>query len=101
MLVCSDSVAILPAPCQELLRYLGNSMAPRKASAPAIQNKPLQDISGMKMNERYGFMAIEQGRGVATAKNVVIDRNYGFQNTNAVTLPALDDGLSDGDPTFV
>jgi len=64
-------------------------------------DKPLQDIRGMKMNERYGFVALEQGRGVAVAKNVIIARNYVFENSNAVTLPALDDGLVDGSPTFV
>jgi hypothetical protein len=52
-------------------------------------DKPLADMHGLKLRERYGFMPIEQGKGVALAKNVILDRNYVFDNTNSVTLAAL------------
>ena len=54
-------------------------------------DKPLIDMHGLKLRERYGFLAIEQGKGVALAKNVILDRNYVFDNTNSVTLTALAD----------
>jgi hypothetical protein len=63
-------------------------------------DKPLQDMHGLKLRERYGFIPVEQGRGVAVAKGVIIDRNYVFDNVNSVTLAALDTG-ADGSPTFV
>ena len=63
-------------------------------------DKPLVDMHGLKLRERYGFIPVEQGRGVAVAKGVIIDRNYVFDNVNSVTLASLDDG-SDGSPTFV
>jgi hypothetical protein len=62
-------------------------------------DKPLQDMQGLKLRERYGFMEIEQGKGVTVAKQVIIDRNYVFDNVNSVTLSAIDDGL-DGSPSF-
>lgn len=63
-------------------------------------DKPLQDMHGLKLRERYGFLPIEQGKGVMIADDVIIDRNYVFDNVNSVTLAAMDDGL-DGTPTFV
>jgi hypothetical protein len=64
-------------------------------------DKPLVDMHGLKLRERYGFIPVEQGKGVTTARGVIIDRNYVFDNVNSVTLAALDDGVSDGSPTFV
>ena len=32
----------------------------------------------------------EQGRGVAIAKNVVIDKTYAFDNVNSATLASID-----------
>jgi len=52
-------------------------------------DKPLIDMHGLKLRERYGFMSVEQGKGVALAKNVILDRNYVFDNTNAITLEKL------------
>jgi hypothetical protein len=40
----------------------------------------------MKIRERWGMQLLEQGKGVAIARNVVIARNYVFENTNSVTL---------------
>lgn len=48
---------------------------------------PSRDIKAMKIAERWGMGMTEQGKGIALARNVVIARNYVFQNTNSVTLP--------------
>lgn len=63
-------------------------------------DKPLIDMHGLKLRERYGFLPIEQGKGVAIGRHIIIDRNYVFENSNSVTLGALDTG-KDGSPTFV
>lgn len=47
---------------------------------------PARDLQYMKLRARYGFAILEQGKSVAVARNVVIDRNYVFENTNAQTL---------------
>jgi hypothetical protein len=44
----------------------------------------------IKMREEIGIGILNQGKAVRIAKNVVIDRNYVFQNTNSVTLSPLD-----------
>ena len=43
-----------------------------------------------RMREGLAFGTMNMGKGVRIAKNVVIDRNYIFQNSNAVTLSAQD-----------
>lgn len=50
---------------------------------------PLRDIRCLKVNERYGFGLLEQGKSVAVADNISIVRNYVFENTNSVTLSEL------------
>jgi len=47
---------------------------------------PSRDIKNMKIAERYGFAILEQGKAIAVAKNVILDKNYVFENTNSVTL---------------
>jgi hypothetical protein len=47
---------------------------------------PLRDIRALKVNERYGFGLLEQGKSVAVANNISIVRSYVFDNVNSVTL---------------
>lgn len=67
---------------------------------PTIEefNDPWKDIRVTKVRERYGFGILEQGKGIAIAKNIVIDRNYNFENVNSRTLSAID--RSTGVPTL-
>jgi len=48
-----------------------------------------REINYIKIRERYGMALQEQGRAVAVARNVVIDRTYAFDNVNSQTLSAL------------
>lgn len=57
---------------------------------------PDREINFMKIRERYGMALQELGRGVGLIKNVIVDRNYSFVNTNAVTL-----GAPSGDYKFI
>lgn len=50
---------------------------------------PLRDIRALKVNERYGFGLLEQGKSTAVADNISIVRNYVFENMNSVTLSEL------------
>jgi len=50
---------------------------------------PARDIRALKIRERYGFGLLEQGKSVAVANNIVIDRNYTFENTNPQSLTVL------------
>lgn len=50
---------------------------------------PARDIRALKIKERYGFAALEQGKSITLARNVAIARNYVFDNMNAVTLGTL------------
>lgn len=50
---------------------------------------PERDIENIKMREAYGFAILEQGKAIAKASNVVIARNYNFENSNSQTLEAL------------
>ena len=52
---------------------------------------PERDIMAMKMKERWGLALFEQGKGVAVARNIVIDKNYVFDNVNSVTSMAAID----------
>ncbi|MGD9697434.1 hypothetical protein [Acinetobacter sp.] len=49
-------------------------------------NDPERDLKAMKIKERWGMALFEQGKGVAIARNISIDRNYSFENVNQVTL---------------
>ena len=51
---------------------------------------PARDIRAMKIMEKWGMHLLEQGKGVAVARSVVITRNYVFDNSNVVTLNPLD-----------
>lgn len=48
-----------------------------------------KEVKYMKFKEKYGMAVVYQGRGVAVARNIVIDRNYIFQNNNNVTLSPI------------
>jgi hypothetical protein len=50
---------------------------------------PERDVQFMKLRARYGFAILEQGKSVACARNVVVDRNYVFDNVNQVSLANL------------
>ncbi|HLD91518.1 MAG TPA: hypothetical protein VI911_11020 [Patescibacteria group bacterium] len=50
---------------------------------------PARDIRALKIKERYGFAALEQGKSVVLARNVAIAKNYVFENANNVTLGNL------------
>jgi len=52
-------------------------------------DEPQRDISGLKIMERYGFGVINQGKGVAVAKNVAIQPNYTFTNANNHSLGGI------------
>ena len=51
---------------------------------------PARDIRALKIMEKWGMHLLEQGKGIACAKNVVITRNYVFDNSNVVTLQPED-----------
>lgn len=53
-------------------------------------NDPWKDIRVAKARERYGFGILEQGKAIAVAKNIVVGRNYVFDNVNSQTLIDLD-----------
>ena len=53
-----------------------------------------KEIEYMKVRTRFGVAFQEQGRAIAIAKNVVIDRTYGFDNVNSVTLTPISNRLS-------
>jgi hypothetical protein len=55
---------------------------------------PARDLRSMKIRERWGMQLLEQGRGIAMARYVVIAQNYVFDNVNSVTLPARDIGTA-------
>jgi len=56
---------------------------------------PARDIRNLKINERYGFGLMEQGKGLVVARNIVVARNYNFENRNMVSnLPAIDQSQS-------
>lgn len=47
---------------------------------------PERDIENLKVREAYGFAVLEQGKGIAVARNISTDRNYNFENSNSVTI---------------
>jgi hypothetical protein len=50
---------------------------------------PSRDMVHVKIKERYGMNVMMQGRAITIAKNLVIDRNYVFDNVNSVTLATI------------
>lgn len=52
------------------------------------------DVHSVKVYERYGMNVFDQGKGIIVAKNVVVDYNYVFDNTNTATLGALPTTIS-------
>jgi len=52
-------------------------------------NDPERDIRAMKIKERWGMGLFEQGKGIAVARDVVIEKNYVFDNVNQQVLSAL------------
>jgi hypothetical protein len=52
-------------------------------------NKPETDIRAMKVKQYWGFGILEQGRSVGKAHDVVISRNYQFENVNNIVLTPI------------
>lgn len=50
----------------------------------------INDVHMVHIYERYGMNVFDQGKGITVARNVVVDRNYVFENSNSVSLSALD-----------
>jgi hypothetical protein len=62
---------------------------------------PARDIRSLKIRERWGMATANQGRGIAISKNVVIDRNYVFENTHTVsTMYTEPTGTQPGGATY-
>lgn len=53
-----------------------------------------REINYIKIRERYGMALQDQGRAVAVARNVVIDRTYAFDNVNSRSLSVLTTGTN-------
>ena len=51
---------------------------------------PERDIENIKLKEFWGMAVLEQGKGIAIARNVSNDRNYNFDNSNSQALTELD-----------
>lgn len=49
----------------------------------------VNDTHVVHIYERYGMNVFDQGKGIVIARNIVIDRNYVFDNVNSVTLTEL------------
>jgi len=47
---------------------------------------PERDIENIKLKEGWGLGILEQGKAIGVLRNIVIERNYNFENSNAVTL---------------
>ena len=52
---------------------------------------PMTDTRTLKLRERWGLALYEQGKGVVTAKNIVVTRHYNFQNVNNATVAEIND----------
>lgn len=50
---------------------------------------PEIDAQNLKIRESYGVGLLNQGKSIALMKNVVIDKQYSFQNVNQVTLSEI------------
>jgi len=55
---------------------------------------PERDIENIKVREQYAFGILEQGKGIAVARNINIARNYAFDNINSVTLAPIDPNVA-------
>lgn len=53
-----------------------------------------REIDWIKIRERFGMALKEQGRAIAVARNIVIDRTYAFDNVNSATLSAVDTSVN-------
>jgi hypothetical protein len=51
---------------------------------------PMRDIRALKVMERWGMQLMEQGKALARAVDVVVARNYVFENSNVVSLSEID-----------
>ena len=51
---------------------------------------PAHDIRALKIMEKWGMQLMEQGKAVAKASEVVIARNYVFENSNVTALQPID-----------
>lgn len=51
---------------------------------------PERDIENMKLREAWGLAMLEQGKGIAVARNVAAVRNYNFENINNANLSEID-----------
>lgn len=62
-------------------------------SMPVTMDKwsdPERDIENIKVKEAWGLGVLEQGKGIAVARNVTTARNYNFENVNQRQLSELD-----------
>ena len=59
---------------------------------------PERDIQNLKVRESWGLGVLEQGKGIATARNISTSRNYNFDNVNQATLSEIpqDSGILSG-----
>ena len=48
------------------------------------------DVEWLKMQESYGGVVYAQGEAIWTAKNIIVDRNYVFENVNQQQLDPID-----------
>ena len=51
---------------------------------------PERDIENIKLKEMWGLALLEQGKGIAVARNISTDRNYNFENANTQSLEPLE-----------
>jgi hypothetical protein len=59
---------------------------------------PERDIQNLKVRESWGLGVLEQGKGIAIARNMSTSRNYNFDNVNQVSLGEIpqDSGILSG-----
>jgi len=50
---------------------------------------PERDIENIKLKEMWGLALLEQGKGIAIARNISSDRNYNFDNVNSRELTEI------------
>jgi hypothetical protein len=53
-----------------------------------------RDVHQVHIYERWGMGLFDQGKGIAVARSMVIDRNYVFDNVNSQVLAAIDQSVS-------
>ena len=59
---------------------------------------PERDIQNLKVRESWGLGVLENGKGIAVARNISTSRNYNFDNVNQATLSEIpqDSGIFSG-----